>query len=145
MSVKSIGYQKGVNYDSKKFVVPDITINAGGQIVGIDSTNTPTNVVISGEIEDLSQTINKDEARLARLVDSESVIQTELDVINYKIGSLVAFTYPFDTKEGDVGYLLGKMKSVDDNDVMKLHVFVCQDGVIFRETWLNPEEKNDPT
>jgi len=81
MSVKSIGYQKGVNYGSKKFVVPDITINAGGQIVDIDSTNTPTNVVISGEIEDLSQTINKDGARLARLVDSEAVIQTELDAI----------------------------------------------------------------
>ena len=52
MSVKSIGYTRGKDFRQQKFVIPDITINAVGQITDVVEGDAPPNVIIASEIVD---------------------------------------------------------------------------------------------
>lgn len=77
MSVKSIGYTRGKDFRQQKFVIPDITINAVGQITDVAESDAPPNVIIASEIVDLGQEINQDKARLGR--ETEKYTELELD------------------------------------------------------------------
>jgi hypothetical protein len=77
MSVKSIGYTRGKDFGQKKYVVPNITINAVGQITDVSVSDTPSNVTIASDITELGQEINQDLARLGRETEKYNVLEED--------------------------------------------------------------------